>query len=287
MTIVEAPNNSLIGWKGLLLFIVPYFIFVGAFQLVGFLVAGVDILEMNGGGSTSQMAISSFFGLVGTFLIVWIFTRAVYKKTFMSLGFSFKGRAVDLVMGLLIGILVMAFSFFLLLTMNQINIETTFFDLREFAWLFLLFVIVAVVEEVLCRGFILGNLMVSFRKYSALIVSALVFTILHAINPNVSWMGLFNLFLAGILLGLPYIYTQNLWLPISLHFSWNFFQSLFGFHVSGMEVYSILQISRSENNLFNGGEFGFEGSILCTFLLLSIILGFYFYYEREAKKTVI
>lgn len=252
---------------------------------MGLFVAGVDFLEMGAIESTSQKAIINFFGLIGTFLIVWIFTSAVYKESFMSLGFSIKGRVKDIIAGLVTGILVMAASFFLLLILNEIYIESIIFDLKKIVWLFLLFVIVAFVEEVLCRGFILGNLMVSFRKYIALLVSALVFMILHAINPNVSWLGLLNLFLAGILLGLPYIFTKNLWLPVSLHFSWNFFQSLFGFHVSGFEVYSIIEISRDENNLFNGGEFGFEGSILSTLLLLLIILCFYSFYEKSGDTS--
>ena len=284
MAIAEPPNNSLKGWKGLLVFILPYFIVVGFFQFAGLVVAGVDTLGIDGNASTSQMVISNFFGLIGTFLVIWIFTRGIYKESFYSLGFSIAGRGKEFMTGMLTGVVVMGFSFLLLFILNQINVETIAFDPKEFAWLFLLFVIVAVVEEVLFRGFVLGNLMASFHKYTALIVSALIFAVLHAINPNVSWIGLLNIFLAGILLGLPYIYTQNLWFPISLHFSWNFFQSVFGFQVSGMEVYSIIQISRTENNLFNGGEFGFEGSVLCTFLLLSIIYGCYFYYERKTKK---
>jgi len=285
MAIPESKNNSLKGWKGLLLFILPYLIIVGFFQLVGFSVAGVDIVELDGHQSTSQMAISSLFGSVGTFLVVWLFTKGIYKESFNSLGFSIDDRGKEFMAGMLVGFFVMALSFYLLLILNQVNVETIAFDPTAIAWLFLLFVIVAIVEEVLFRGFVLGNLMASFHKYTALIVSALIFTVLHALNPNVSLFGLLNLFLAGILLGLPYIYTQNLWFPISLHFSWNFFQSVFGFHVSGMEVYSVIQISRTENNLLNGGEFGFEGSVLCTFLLISIILICYIYYKGGEEMT--
>lgn len=277
-------NHSLKGWKGLLLFILPYLLIVGTFQLAGFYVAGVDILDMSGNESTSQKTISSFFGLIGTFLVIWIFTRGIYKESFMSLGFSVTGRGKDLIIGLLTGLTVMSVIFFFLLTIHQINISTIVFDPVKLIWLFLLFIIIAVVEEVLCRGFILGNLMVTFHKYSALIISALIFVALHAFNPSVSGMGLTNLFLAGIALGLPYIYTHNLILPIGLHFSWNFFQSIFGFHVSGFETYSIFQISIVKNNLMNGGKFGFEGSILCSLILLIIIFGFSYYYERKVIK---
>ncbi len=60
-------------------------------------------------------------------------------------------------------------------------------------------------------------------------------------------MSLLNLFFAGIILGLPFIFTKNLWYSISLHFSWNFFQAFFGFKVSGSFFYSSI-IQRINNN---------------------------------------
>jgi len=75
--------------------------------------------------------------------------------------------------------------------------------------------------------------MYSFGKPIALVVSAILFSIMHGQNPAFDYLAFINLFLAGVMLGLPYIFNKNLWFPIALHFSWNFFQSLFGFKVSG------------------------------------------------------
>ncbi len=90
-----------------------------------------------------------------------------------------------------------------------------------------------------------------------------------------------SLFLAGILLGLSYIYTKNLWFPIALHLSWNLFQTLFGFNVSGKDTYSLIEFSLNEKNLLNGGAFGFEGSILSVISMIIIIIGIWIYYDRE------
>ena len=60
-----------------------------------------------------------------------------------------------------------------------------------------------------------------------------------------------SLFLAGILLGITYIYTKNLWFPVALHLSWNLFQTLFGFNVSGKDFYSLIEFKIQENNLLN------------------------------------
>ena len=81
--------------------------------------------------------------------------------------------------------------------------------------------------------------MSSFNKYKALIISSILFSIMHGLNPNISLFSLFDLFLAGIVLDLSYINTKNLWFPIDMHLSWNLFQTLLGFNVSGQDTYLI------------------------------------------------
>ncbi|MEO6728789.1 MAG: hypothetical protein ABIM99_02595 [Candidatus Dojkabacteria bacterium] len=62
--------------------------------------------------------------------------------------------------------------------------------------------------------------------------------------------------------------------PIGLHFGWNFFQgTIFGFNVSGKDTYSLIVTKDNTANMWNGGKFGFEGSILSIiFQLIAIIL---------------
>jgi hypothetical protein len=91
--------------------------------------------------------------------------------------------------------------------------------------------------------------------------------------------------LAGILLGTPYIFTQNLSIPFALHFSWNFFQgTIFGFNVSGKTIYSIISFSCPQETIWNGGKFGFEGSIICMFLQVMAIVGLAWYFQNAEQK---
>jgi hypothetical protein len=104
---------------------------------------------------------------------------------------------------------------------------------------------------------------------------------MHGFNPNINLFSLTNLFLAGILLGISYIHTKNLWFPIALHFSWNLFQTMYGFNVSGQKSYSLIEFTISKNNIINGGDFGFEGSILSVFAMITTIIGIELYYRRQ------
>lgn len=272
------------GWLRVLGIIFPYFIIVGVFQLIGYLISGVDVNDINFEKTSEQKMIINFFSLIGTFFVLWIFMKYNDKEPFIKLGFQTKNRLKDFIAGILIGAIIMASGYAILLSLEEIHFERILFDIKEITISILLFIMVAIAEEVLFRGYILKNLMVSFNKYVALIVSSILFALLHGFNPNIDLFSLTNLFLCGILLGLSYIYTKNLWFPIALHLSWNLFQTMFGFNVSGQDTYSLIEFSVIENNLLNGGAFGFEGSILSIIFELAVIISIGFYYNR--KKTL-
>ena len=79
-----------------------------------------------------------------------------------------------------------------------------------------------------------------------------------------------NLLLAGMLLGASYLYTRNLCFPISLHLFWNWIQGpVLGYQVSGNNfLFTMLKLNMPEKNVLNGGAFGFEGSLICTVLMI-------------------
>jgi membrane protease YdiL (CAAX protease family) len=146
---------------------------------------------------------------------------------------------------------------------------------------------IAVSEELVFRGYILNNLMQSFNKWIALLISAILFTLFHVINPGIGAIPLASLFLAGILFGLNYIYTKNLWFSIMLHFSWNFFQGpLSGFKISGVDFSSLLQIEIKGDNSITGGDFGFEGSFIATALLFITAAALYLFYEKKYRPEI-
>lgn len=209
--------------------------------------------------------------------------KHVDREKFIELGFQYKKYSLDFLMGIFIGAIIMALGYFLLIALEEIRFQKTVFDAQEILLSVLTFIFVAVAEEVLFRGYILRNLMRSFNKYVALVVTSILFSLMHGFNPNIDLFALFDLFLAGILLGITYIYTKNLWFPIALHLSWNFFQSFFGFNVSGQDSYSFIEFGITENNLLNGGAFGFEGSILSTIAQIIVIIAALIYYNRKSN----
>jgi uncharacterized protein len=121
-------------------------------------------------------------------------------------------------------------------------------------------------QEVLVRGYIQQAIQSESGSILAIILSAVVFTLLHfgAIKGVV--VPAVNLFAAGILLGIAYAVTKNLWLPITLHFGWNFLQGpVLGLTVSGQSLDSGWRVFRLEGPpMFTGGAFGLEGGLVAT-----------------------
>jgi len=274
-------NHS--GLARVIALIFPYFIIVGLFQVGGAFIAGIPFGDNDFQANSLQELIMTFFSFLGTLLLVWIFMKYMDKQNFMDVGLQIKNRKNDIIIGTLLGLVIMGLAFVSLWAAEEIIYTDFNFDVLELIYTTLLFVLVAILEEVLFRGYILKNLMLSFNKYIALIISSALFAIAHGANPNISLFSLTGLFLAGIALGASYIYTKNLWYPIAFHFSWNLFQSLFGFNVSGQDIYSIIEFTVPENNKINGGQFGFEGSIfsLLTELILVVLIIYYYQVKKE------
>ena len=282
------------GWLTAILSIIPFSIFAILFQVIGlgftsalgeYGIIEFDIdtyLEVEDVMRDYLAAdtIIQYFDLIGIFVLLWILMKFVDKEPFINLGFNIKGKMNDIILGMALGLLLMAVGYSTLIFLGEIKFVSFNYDLKSIILLFLLFIGVSVVEETYVRGYVLKNLLKSFNPVVSLIISSAIFSLLHFFNPNVNYIALTELFIAGILLGVSYVYTKNLWFPIALHLSWNFFQVMFGFNVSGMDTYSLIEFEILENNNINGGDFGFEGSYLS--ILFSLIM-IYFLWRHHKK----
>lgn len=278
-------SDSISPWVRTLLILPAFIVIVGLFQLAGSLFLGLDPSNFLIDESPVQETIGALFTLVGTIVVVGIFRRYIDEESFRSMGFYRSGILNETLFGLGLGALILATGFIALVSIHEINWLGLKVEPDNIFLGFGLFVLVALAEELLLRGYVLNNLMKSMNRLIALAVSAVMFSLIHVFNSNFSWIGFWSLLLAGILLGLPYIYTKSLWLPIALHFSWNFFQgTIFGFNVSGHVTYSLFTQSRTADTIWNGGKFGFEGSVLSLILQIIAIGGLWWYYSKSSEQ---
>ena len=268
------------GWFRVVIIIPAFFFFAVIFQLLGVgasaFLSGLgffdfSIQDLDSFSNLPAMTIIQYFDLIGIFILLWLFMKYVDKEPFMNMGFEIKGKRNDIILGMTLGLFMMAVGYLVLISLGEIQFLKINYDLSSIIWLFILFIGVSILEETFVRGYVLKNLLKSFNPIISLVISSGIFSLLHFLNPNVNYLALTELFIGGIALGISYVYTRNLWFPFAFHLSWNFFQVIFGFNVSGMDTYSLIEFEISEPNSLNGGDFGFEGSYLSIIFTVIII----------------
>ncbi len=148
---------------------------------------------------------------------------------------------------------------------------------------------VAILEEILLRGIVFRITEGKWGSTIALITSGLIFAGLHLVNPHVTLISILCITAVGVLLGAAYMYYRSLWVPIAIHFAWNFTQNgIFGAITSGNEkTGSLLTTKISGSEILTGGQFGPEGSIqavlLCTIAAIIILRQLY---NKNNKATL-
>lgn len=134
-------------------------------------------------------------------------------------------------------------------------------------------------EEFVLRGYLLRQLSIGLNPMAGVIITGVLFGLMHSGNPGANWQGLLYTAIGGILMGLWMVRSGSLWLLIGYHFGWNATASaLFGLELSGFEEgYSVFVSSLSGSHWLTGGDYGFEASLpamVFEVLVLSVVLRF-------------
>lgn len=243
---------------------------------------GMEMLE----GSLPSLFLERLLMLVG-YLSAAVLVLRWRQLPLSLLGMSLRGREKDLLAGLGVAVLLYAVGFGTSLLMGTVEIASVQWVPRDLLGTLLFFLLVAVTEEVMLRGFVLGRMLsAGMNRFVALFLSSALFSAMHLFNPNFALLPFVNILLAGCLLGASFLYTRNLCFPVVLHWFWNWLQGpVLGYEVSGMDSgETLLTLRLTGSDLLTGGSFGFEGSLLCTVLLVVGTLAIVGYYERRGRK---
>ncbi|HLR73043.1 MAG TPA: CPBP family intramembrane glutamic endopeptidase [Pseudogracilibacillus sp.] len=227
-------------------------------------------------------------GTVGGLFAVLLVWRLINKEKFTRMGLRW--QATDLIFGLVLGALSITIIFIFLYATGQITLVNAL-SAPEFSMFtllfFIMFIFVGLFEEIFFRGYIISTMASRHNKrWFIYVASALIFSIVHGTNPNVTLLGLVNIALVGLLFAFMFDVTKSLWLPIGYHITWNFFQgNVFGFAVSGLPSDSIYSIEQqTDSTLWTGGSFGLEGGLLATIVIAISFFITYIYGKQKALK---
>lgn len=215
----------------------------------------------------------SLIPLVALILATWVMTGLVDRRPITSVGLLFnRATFPEMMAGVGFGALWFSLIFAVLFLLNQSEWMPGFMPEGVAQAVFVYVVIhisVALLEELLIRGYLLQTLSESVGEWPALLITSLGFALFHLDNPNVNPISIINLSLAGLMLGAMVLKNKTLWAAIGFHFSWNFTQGfIFGSPVSGVLFDDYFQrFTLNGPDWLTGGDFGPEASLLTTVML--------------------
>jgi membrane protease YdiL (CAAX protease family) len=216
-----------------------------------------------------------------TILIAFTLWTYVDRQPTEALGFHFASRWwLQLILGILLSSIVLGLIIGIEVLLGWVILEPVFLTqpLWVIAGLVAYFAIwqalVAGAEEFVSRGYIQQNLATRLTIPLAILGSAIMFAVFHV--PGIVYrmlpslaaiVMLANLLLGGIMLGLAFSRTRFLWLPIGLHFGWNYML----YHIAGFGGNGLFEPQNLGPSILTGGTMGPEGGLLGTLAFLFLI----------------
>lgn len=260
--------------------VIPVVIAMGAFY--GFSETGIttpDDLPAIVAGFWMAMQLITAFILV--YVILWAWLKFVEKRPFWTLGYELKNAVKQYARGFLFGMLMFVGSVAILGAFGSVAFESGNPSQQGVAAIggvilvLIGWIIQGGAEEVLIRGWALPVIGARYKPWIGLLVSSLIFALLHGLNPGLSAIALVNLALFGVFAGLYAMREGSMWGISAVHSVWNWVQgNFFGFQVSGTnaEGGTLINLMETGADWLTGGGFGPEGGIAVTVVLVISIL---------------
>jgi membrane protease YdiL (CAAX protease family) len=280
----------------IILVIILTFVFIIAAQIVGGIPAIIIVgaLSMQGGeplpldnqaallrllqpDTALEQTVMLVLSFGPIFLILWGWLALVEKRPLWTIGLERAAAGKKYLRGLLIGLVMFAAAIGLSALLGFISFETGnpqqqgLTALGGILLVFLGWMVQGAAEEALARGWVLPTVGARYKPVWGLIVSSVIFALLHSLNPNLNPVAILNLFLFGVFTVLFALYEGGLWGVFSIHTAWNWAEgNLFGFEVSGMlppggTLFNLMEVGP---DVITGGSFGPEGGLTVTAVLV-------------------
>ena len=226
---------------------------------------------------SDAMTIIMLFANVGIILVALLFCKLIQKRKVTTVGFQKPGMWKEYLCGLGVGFLMFSAAVLLCVVTGSLRLQglSATFSVGIFVLFLLGYMVQGMGEEVLCRGYFLVSVGRRYPLAVGIIANAVLFASLHLLNNGIAVLAFINLVLFGVFASVYFIKRGNIWGVGALHSIWNLAQgNVFGIRVSGMQTSCTILSSEmvAGRELINGGNFGLEGGLAVTIVLVAGIL---------------
>lgn len=254
---------------------------VGFFAAIAFVTYIVGATLLYWLMSDAALVVAIFSNFTAAAVANAISLRTFERSRLSDIGLGWTGASRrNLVVGMLGGIGAALIVLLIPVVVRVADIQPApgeHFEWPSLLFLSVLLVFGAIGEEMLFHGYAFQVFIAGAGPFAAILPMSVLFAFLHASNPAFGILAGINTFLWGVLLGYSFLRSGDLWLPIGLHFGWNWTLPLFGVNLSGLTMgVTGYTIRWKIGGLWSGGAYGIEGGLLTT----AIVVLLYFYLEK-------
>lgn len=242
--------------------------------------------------SDAWMSGRLYLGFTGIW-VLFLATMCLGKTGRKLIGCAFgkvKGNNIKMLgVGLLIGLGMNLFCAFVAMLNGDIHLRFDSFRLLPFLWLFVVVFIQSAAEELICRCYVYQKIIKRYNNVIlAVVINALLFSLLHMGNNGVTYLALLNIFLYGLLFSAMVYYMDSLWAAFAAHAAWNFNQNIIlGLPNSGfVSPYSVFKLdaSTATNSFAYDVGFGVESTVVASVILAVVALAIMLWGRKNGKK---
>lgn len=269
---------------------IPLFLVMS--RIYGMTDSGIDMQNASALEAGFWMGLQLIFSFALIYLILWAWLKFFEKRPFHTMGFEAGDALSKYGRGFFFGLLMFGGSVAILALTGSVAFENGDPAKQGAAALGGVVLVLAgwlvqgAAEEVLIRGWALPVIGARYKPWVGLLVSSLIFSLLHGLNPGLSAIALVNLALFGVFAGLYAIREGSLWGICAIHSVWNWVQgNFFGFEVSGTEAGggTLLNLMETGADWLTGGPFGPEGGLAVTIVLM-ISIGLVMFWKHKPAE---
>lgn len=229
---------------------------------------------------TQTITLLSYYGYIAVAGAALLYWKLIEKKSFSQMGLA--KHFGSYFIGAFAGILLLAVSAAIILFTGSIAYEGVFenADISAIILFLFSFIIQGAAEEFLCRGIVLHTVKEKTSPTIAIAVSTVMFILPHcsslfAEEAIYGIIGVANLAFISIIFSQLTLHFKSIWAACGLHSFWNaVLYCILGLNLSGNEktVTAVLSMQSVGTNIWNGGGYGIEASIITTVVLAAAAL---------------
>lgn len=265
----ESDSSALGSWVGLVLMVAVVAALLVGLPMVLPVPSGMD-LPHQGFAHIAVFAIAACGGV--------LYVRVREHRLERSMGFARNDGAALCVVGAVAGVvgLMVVFALFKGAGIVSDSGISTQVSVIVLALAFAGYVILALGQEVFCRGYVLTSFSARYSVAVGMAVQTVVFALFHVLIVGLSVFSVVNGVLMGVMFGLMFLKFGSIWPAIGFHSLWYFVQYIILGVTSGAQAASYTTIMTttydSSNVLLSGGAGGFEASALAAAVYAAAIV---------------